>query len=123
MTYLVLVFGLLIMLGGAGLLLKPGAIFGFFEKHGNTTGLYAFSIAIRIVLGAVLILGAPESRFPIALQVLGWLSIYAALALVLIGRVRFRNLIKWALELSPPFKRLAGIVAVLFGGFLVYAVL
>lgn len=123
MNYIILLFGTLIAFGGITLLIKPDIIFSVFTKHENSIGLHLFAIIIRVVLGVALIIGASESRFPVILQVLGWLSITAALVLGVIGRTRFRNLIKWAINLAPPFRSLAGIFAVLFGGFLVYAVL
>lgn len=123
MNYLILLFGILIALGGTMLLARSEIIFGLLAKHVSSVELHVFSIVIRAVLGIALVMAAPESRFPLALQVVGWISIAAALLLAGIGRGRFQNLIGWALELGPPFKRLAGILVVLFGGFLIYAVL
>jgi hypothetical protein len=42
--------------------------------------------------------------------------------MLLIGRTRFKGLIGWAVEVSPIYKRMGGFAAVLFGGFLFYAV-
>lgn len=123
MNYLIFLFGTLIVLSSVVLLIKPAAIFSLFAKHANSIWLRLFAVAVRIVLGVALIAGASESKFPVVLQVLGWLSILAAVMLTVIGKVRFQNLIKWALELAPPFKSLAGLLGILFGGFLIYAVL
>lgn len=123
MNYIILVFGTLIAFGGVALLIKPYIIFSVFTKHANSIGLHLFAIIVRVVLGVVLVIGASESRFPVILQVLGWLSISAALVLGVIGRTRFRNLIRWATKLALPFRSLTGIFSILFGGFLVYAVL
>lgn len=123
MDFVVLLFGALIALSGAVFLIRPATIFGAFKRYANSIGLHLFAIIVRIALGVALLTGASDSRFPVVLQVLGWLSISAALVLVVIGRVRFQNLIKWALGLAPGFTGLAGLLAVLFGGFLVYAVL
>ncbi len=122
MNYIILLFGTLIAFGGVALLIKPDIIFSIFTKHVNSIGLHLFAIIIRFVLGVVLVIGASESRFPLILQILGWLSVSVALVLGVIGRARFQSLIKWAINLAPAFRSLAGIFAVLFGGFLVYAV-
>lgn len=123
MNYIVLLFGTLIALGGAVLLVRPDTISRLIAKHADSMGLHLSAIIARVILGVVLIIAAPESRFPVTLQVLGWLSIAAALVLGVIGRARLQSLIQWALGLTPRFKRPAGILAVFFGGFLVYAVL
>lgn len=123
MNYIILLFGVLIALGGVVLLVTPETVFNLFRKHADSAGLHLFAVIGRIVVGIVLIVGAPGSRFPVALQVLGWISIAAALTLGAIGRARFRRLIQWALELAPLLKSLAGCLAILFGGFLVYAVI
>lgn len=111
------------MLSSVVLLIKPTAIFSLLAKYENSTWLRLFAVVVRIILGVVLIAGASESKFPVVLQVLGWLSILAALMLAMIGGVRFQKLIKWTLELAPAFKSLAGLLGILFGGFLIYAVL
>lgn len=123
MNYIILFFGALIALSGAVLLIRPDTIFSIFTRYANSIGFHLFAIMVRIALGVVLVIGASESKFPVVLQVLGWLSISAALVLMVIGRVRFQSLIKWALRLAPTFTALAGLLAILFGGFLVYAVL
>lgn len=123
MNYFILLFGALIALSGAVLLIRPDTIFGVLRRYADSIGLRLFAIIVRITLGVVLVIGASASRFPVVLQILGWLSISAALVLVVIGRVRFQNLIKWSLGLAPAFTGLAGLLAVLFGGFLIYAVL
>ncbi|QIB67300.1 hypothetical protein [Kineobactrum salinum] len=123
MNYLVFLFGSLIVLSSAVVLIKPVAIFNLLKKHASSIWLHLSAVVVRIVLGAVLIAGASESKFTVVFQVLGWLSILAALMLAVIGRVRFQNLINWALELTPLFKSLAGLLGILFGGFLIYSVL
>ena len=59
----------------------------------------------------------------IGLQILGWLALAAALLFAAMGRSRFDDLISWALALSLRLGRLSGLFALLFGGFIVYAVL
>lgn len=123
MNYIVLLFGALISLGGILMLLKPDVIFKLFAKHTDSVGLHVFAVVVRIFLGIALIVAALQSRFPVILQVLGWLSIITAFVLVVMGRARFKGLINWALCMRSPLKRLVGVIAVLFGMFLVYAVL
>ena len=123
MTYIILFFGILIGLGGVVLLVKPDYIFSQLKKYGDSLGLHVFAIVTRIILGVALITGASESRYPVALQSLGWLVIFAALVLGVIGRERFKNLLKWVLKLAPSFQRLAAVFAILFSVFLIQSVI
>ena len=61
------------------------------------------------------------SEFPFVIEVIGWLSIVAAIFLAVIGRRNFNRLMSWALSLSKPFGRVGGVLAAAFGAFLIYA--
>jgi hypothetical protein len=66
---------------------------------------------------------AAASRYPTAILILGWVSIAAATVLGVMGRPNFRRLMAWALGLAPSFGRIGGLAAILFGGFLIHAVI
>ena len=82
-------------------------------------GYYA-AAAVRVLLGLALIFTAPDSRFPIAFQVVGWLAIAAAVGLLIIGRDRLSQLVDWFNQLSDTVFRAWLISAVVFGLFLIY---
>lgn len=117
---ILLVSGLLLILGLI-LLLDPRTFFKPLEKVADKPWLRAFAIAVRLVLGALLITNADASRFPAVIQVIGWISLIAAFALIAIGRDRFNQLMAWALTLVKSFGRAAGVLTVLFSCFLIYA--
>jgi len=123
MTYVILLFAILIALGGIVLLIRPDIIFGVFKKYGDKLSFHLIAIIVRLLLGVALVMGASESRYPLGLQAFGWLSIIAALALAVIGRAYFKEIIGWALKLSPKFQRSGGILGILTACFLAYAVL
>ena len=52
-----------------------------------------------------LIVAAPAARFPTLFVVLGWISIVAALALLLFGRARRRALLGWFERMPDPLPR------------------
>ena len=84
--------------------------------------IYVTSFAEQtIVLGALLIYQSNISKFPFVIEVIGWLSIVAAIFLAVMGRLNFNRLMSWALSLSKPFGRVGGILAVAFGTFLICA--
>jgi len=110
------------MLGSVTLIVKPVYILGIFAKYGETTGLHVFAIIIRIILGIALIMAAADSKYPIVLQISGWLTLIVVLVLSAIGRERFKSVIKWSLSMKPGFQRLMGFLGILFGFFLFHAV-
>ena len=56
MNNIVLLIGVLIMLGGVTLIVKPDCILGIFANYGKTPGLHVFAIIVRIILGIALII-------------------------------------------------------------------
>ncbi len=122
MSYVILLFGILILLSAAVILVKPDIIFGLIRSNSESLGLHVLAVVVRLILGIALITYAAESKYPVALQVIGWLSVTAATVLGVIGRSRFKGLIRWALSIAPSFARFAGFLAILLGGFLIYAV-
>jgi len=80
----------------------------------------SLAVGARIVLGVVLILVAPESRFPFAFQLLGWVALIAAVVLPLVGRSRISNLLEW-FECRPRgWIRGWLLFGLMFGGFLIF---
>lgn len=123
MTYIILLFGVFIILSGTVLVIIPDYIINQFAKHGDSFSLHFFAVLVRIILGVAFVIGASESKYPLILQIFGWLSIFAALVLAVIGRDNFKKIMKWTIKILPLFKRLMGFFAILFGCFLIYAVI
>lgn len=83
-----------------------------------------FAVVIRVVLGIALIAYAPSSRFPMIFEIVGWISLIAAVVAVLLGRDRLQKFVDWWLErFAPRVIRLWLLIALAFGGFLVYGAL
>ena len=123
MNYVIAGFGTLIFIAGIVLLLKPDTIPRLIRTHSRSISLYVFAIVIRLVLGIALITYADVSKYPIVLQIIGWISLLAALGLAIVGWTRFTRLISWILDFITPYERAGSILAILFGSFLVYAVI
>ena len=123
MNYVILIFGVLTLVAGVIILIKPEIIFGILRSNVDSLSLHFLAVVVRIILGVALIGYASESKYPIILEVLGWISLVAAVVLGVIGRSNFTRLMKWALSLGSSYGRVGGFISVLFGGFLVYAVL
>jgi hypothetical protein len=87
MSILILVFGIAIALVGLLGAVLPAR---FRQLLGGWQGnsRFLFAVIVRIVLGGVLLAAAPDLLFPRLLQILGGVSILAAIGLLLMGQVR-----------------------------------
>lgn len=121
MTVFIIIFGTLTCLAGIVIFVNPEIVFGFLRKHSDRIELQILAIAIRLVLGAFLIYQSGASKYPFAIEIIGWLSIVAALFFSVIGRNNFCRLMAWALSFVKTLGRVGGIIASAFGAFLVYA--
>jgi hypothetical protein len=121
MTVVIIIFGALTLLAGIVIVINPEVIFGFLRNNLGKLELHILAVVVRLVLGVLLIYQSSISKFPFAIEIIGWLSIVAAIFLAVIGRRNFNRLMSWALSLAKPFGRVGGVLAVAFGAFLIYA--
>jgi len=122
MNYIVMLFGAATIAAGIVIVINPESVFGLMRRKLNSLGLHIFAVVVRIIIGVALIICAAESKYPTAIIILGWISIVAASVLGIMGRANFKRLMSWALSVAPSFGRIGGLLAILFGGFLLYAV-
>lgn len=121
MTILIVIFGVLILMSGIFILLNPEAIFGYLRNNSEKLELHILAVVVRVVLGVLLIYQSGESKYPFVIEIIGWLSIVAAIILAVIGRRNFSRLMSWALSFVKPLGRVGGVLAAAFGAFLIYA--
>ena len=121
MTLLILIFGALTLLAGIVIVINPEVIFGFLRNNLDKLVLHILAVVVRLVLGALLIYQSDASKYPLVIEIIGWLSIVAAIFFAVIGRNNFSRIISWALSFVKPFGRVGGVLAVCFGAFLIYA--
>jgi len=121
MTKLIIIFGALSLLAGIVIVINPEVIFGSLRKNLDKPGVQILAVVVRLIIGALLISQSSLSKFPLAIEIIGWLSIVAALSLAVMGRHNFHRLMSWGLNIFKPFGRVGGIFAAAFGGFLIYA--
>ena len=121
MISIIIVFGLITFIAGAIIVINPETIFGLIRHKLEKLSLQLLAIVIRLALGILLIQYADESKFPAAIEIIGWLSIAAAITFSFIGRQRFVDLMTWAPSLLKPYGQVGGVIAIAFGGFLIYA--
>ena len=73
-------------------------------------------------MGAALIVAAPVSKFPVVFEILGWIAIAAAVAIIFIGRERVAAIAAWFVRCPASLIRLWLLVGIAFGGFLIYGI-
>ena len=121
MTVLIIIFGALNLMAGIVIVINPEVIFGFLRNNLDKLELHILAIVVRLILGVLLIYQSNVSKFPLVIEIIGWLSIVAAIFLAVIGRRYFNRIMSWALSFVKPFGRVGGVFAVAFGAFLIYA--
>ena len=122
MNYIIILFGIAIIVAGIIIVINPETVFGLIRRKSESLGLHILAAVVRIILGVALILCATGSKYPTTILIIGWISIVAAFVLGIMGRANFMRLMSWALSFSPVFGRIGGFLAILFGGFLIHAV-
>ncbi len=122
MTLLIAIFGGLVLIIGAAGVIFPEKLMNAIAEWRSPTRLYT-AVGMRLILGIILILAAPECRFPLAIRVLGGVAIVAAVVLFLLGEERFNAFVDWWAAKPASVIRFWCVFALAFGGFLVYAAL
>ena len=122
MIYIIILFATATIVAGVIIVINPDTIFGLLRNKLELLSLHILAVVVRVILGVALIMYATESRYPTAISILGWISIVAASVLGIMGRTNFKRLMSWALSVAPSFGRIGGLLVIIFGCFLIYAV-
>jgi NAD/NADP transhydrogenase beta subunit len=120
-TSIVVVFGVAVGLVGSIGVVRPTGLVRFVETMWQSPTGFRLAIALRLVLGVVLIVAAPDCRFPQVIRILGIFSLVAAAATAALGHKRLRSFVQWWVGRPLGFVRCWSLVAVAFGCILVYA--
>ncbi len=119
MTLPALIFCAVICAIGVVCIAAPSRLLDVMLRHSERMLHYA--AGFRIIFGAALVLAAPASRAPDVIFILGIVVILAGISLLLVGQKRFREMIDWLAARGPGFVQLWGILGLLLGGALGYA--
>ena len=119
MKLFIVLIGALICLAGLVILIAPEK---FKSVMNNWTGQprFLFAVIVRIVFGAILLAEAANLKYPLAMQIIGAISIVAAIAILLIGQDRLDRFIAYWMRLSDKLLRFWSLFALAFGAFLIY---
>ena len=120
MSVVVSILGVLAAMIGLMGLANPKTIVGLVEYWRGPTRYYV-AVGVRMVLGVIFLVVAPSCRLPILVQVLGVISIVAAIVILIAGQERLDSFISWWLKRPPGVIRVSALFAFAFGILLVYA--
>lgn len=121
MNILIIGFGIFMIVIGITLIANPVVLFNSLKDNADKLWLHISAVVVRLLLGVLLIYQASASKFPVTIEVIGWIAIVASLILTLIGRNKFKRLMSWALSLLTPYGRIGGVLTLSFGWLLIYA--
>ena len=122
MEIVVSAFGFLIVAFGSWGVVHPQSIMCFASSVWLSERSAYFGVGIRIVFGLLLILAAPDTRFPDVVLVLGLVTLLAALAILVVGFDQLRAFIeRCSSTRRSGLIRLWSLVAIALGAFLVHA--
>jgi hypothetical protein len=116
----VLAFGWLVVGVGAWVLVTPGGLVELADMFLTAGGLWV-AVALRLTIGALLWIGAAESRIPAVLRLLGALFILSGLALVVMGLDRMQAIATWGAGLDDIVLRVVGLLAAGLGAFIIWS--
>lgn len=123
MKIFIILFNLFILAMAGFMAFRPRQFIDSLLRVSDQFWVHVLAVVARITIGAALVLYADQSRFPLALQILGWVAIVAGIALALVPRSKFIRLMRWAFERFSHYARVAALFAVAFAVFLIYAVI
>jgi hypothetical protein len=121
MRFLTVLIGVFVLVVGLIGVTAPSALLKVADYATTPIGLYA-AAAVRIGIGSVLLLVAPTTRAPKLMRVFGAIAIGAGVVTALVGVDRARAILAWETAQGPTLIRLSAVLALLFGGYLVFAV-
>ena len=74
MSILIIFFGVLIFMAGVTLIANPETIFKVLRNNSQKLWLHIGAVVVRLLLGALLIYQASVSKFPLLIEVIGWIA-------------------------------------------------
>lgn len=119
MKYLAWIVALFAITAGLTGVILPDRLLGL-RSLVATQGALIVIGAVRLVIGVVLIMAAPGSRFPKMLRIVGAVLMLAGVSTPLFGIDRTRIVLEWEAAQGPVFMRIVGVLILAIGGTLAF---
>ena len=122
MTFLMLLAGIFILGTCLAFFVSPSLVEELIVWLGRQRNLY-YVVALRLLLGIVLVVGAPQSDYPLAIRALGCLLIAAAVLLAVLPAEQVKRISAHFLQRPAWIIRLWVMLPMVLGAFIIYSVL
>ena len=120
---LVVVAGVWLIGLGVFMLVRPRQALVALSRMGGSPSVHIGEMAVRILVGAAMVLAAAGSRYPLAVMVIGgFLIVSAVILLVLPRRWHAAYSTYWASRIPVPAVRLIAPLSWVMGGALIWVV-
>lgn len=121
MLYVVAVFGVLMCAAGVVGLALPASLTGLASRVAASRPLRITVVALRIIFGAIVIIAANATAYPLTMKIIGVVAIMAGTLVGFAGGGAFQ---RWVDKIKNHhvWTRVMSLAALLFGAFLVHAV-
>jgi hypothetical protein len=122
---LVVILGVVIACGGLVILILPATPQRVARRF-LESGREYLAVSIRLAFGVLFVVVAPYCRpdqpwVGTTIRLIGVFTILVAGLMLAMGRRRLRAILEWAMNLPPSTLRIFAPIALVFGGFLIYA--
>ena len=113
------ILGILIILDGIVVMIKPALIKTAMSFFVQSRRLYLAAV-LKAVFGLLFLFGASQCKFPIVMIILGILGLFSAAAIVAFYE-KMKALLNFFADRNEVFWRLISIVYLAFGALIVYS--
>lgn len=120
MVFLAKIIGMIFVAAGVLIMAKPAAIKKILEFWGEGNRLYGMA-AVRIVIGAILLLAAHESTIPWLVAVIGLLPVTGGIVILVMGIDKSKKMVEIWKDKPHKLYRQLSLVPMVLGALLILA--
>lgn len=113
-------FGLLLMALSVLMIKNPQAFANGIIKFSQQAYFHVFEIVSRLFFGVAFVYYSSLTLAPNINAVLGYLMIFSAMLLLVVGAEKHRAFALWSAQKFRAMFRLSGFFSVVFGGYIIY---
>lgn len=106
---------------GIGAVVRPAKVTSYLSGFAETLHAHLLEVVVRIVVGASLIVRAPEMRAPEVFAILGWVLVGSSAVLLVLPWRWHRRFARWSVPQATASLPLFGAASVLAGAVLLWA--
>ena len=119
-VYAIAVFGVLMMALSTVMVINPGYWSDVIVRFSRQKYFHAFEILSRLSFGAIFIVFAEQTLYPVVMGVLGYLMMAVGVVLLIMPSRKHKEFAVWSAKKFRNAFRPAGFGSMAFGAFIVY---